>query len=510
MGRSLWRAVNAATAALLAIGVATAIAVVAPPASAAYGPQYVGSATVLRYGSTGRHEMSLTFDTDGVLGSTIAILDTLQARGVRATFGVTGEFAERYPSVFRRMVAEGHQIVNHSYDHPYFTQISQAELWYQLDRTEAIFRSLGADSAGWARPPYGARNSSVDAYLAQDGYSVDLLWNIDTQGYLGPTVPVVVQRVISGAHDGAIVLMHVFSTSTDAAALPQVIDELQARGYSLVPASDAAVGGAIWSTWLATGASQGLLGWPLTVELGTPDGVGRYNHFQRGSVYWTPWTGAHEIHGAIRDRWSGLGWETSFLGYPLTNETTTPDTIGRYNHFQGGSIYWSPATGAWEVHGAIRAKWASFGWEQGFLRYPETNETRTPDGYGRFNHFQGGSVYWSPATGAWEVHGAIRAKWAALGWERGFLRYPISDELTVTGGRASRFQGGNVYWSSATGTREVHGVILTRYLQLGATASALGFPVTDEYSISTGRQSDFQHGSILWNATTGAITVIYS
>ena len=253
-----------------------------------------------------------------------------------------------------------------------------------------------------------------------------------------------------------------------------------------------------------------MLGWPLTVELGTPDGVGRYNHFQRGSVYWTPWTGAHEIHGAIRARWSGLGWETSFLGYPLTNETTTPDTIGRFNHFQGGSVYWSPATGAWEVHGGIRAKWAALGWERGFLRYPVTDETRTPDGYGRFNHFQGGSVYWSPATGAWEVHGGIRAKWAALGWERGFLRYPISDELTVTGGRASRFQGGNVYWSSATGAWEVHGAILTRYLQLGATASALGFPVTDEYSISAGRQSDFQHGSIRWNATTGATTVIYS
>src|SRR5262249_38521265 len=145
-------------------------------------------------------------------------------------------------------------------------------------------------------------------------------------------------RVITGAHDGAIVIMHVFSTSTDAAALPQVIDELQARGYSLVPAGDAAVRGAIYGTWVATGASHGLLGWPLTGAPGTPDGVGRYNHFQGGSVYWSPTTGAWEVHGAIRAKWSGLGWETSFLGYPLTNETTTPDTIGRYNHFQGGSV----------------------------------------------------------------------------------------------------------------------------------------------------------------------------
>src|SRR5664280_1669767 len=63
-------------------------------------------------------------------------------------------------------------------------------------------------------------------------------------------------------------------------------------------------------------------------------------------------TGAHEVHGAIREIWHGLGWEQSFLGYPLTDETVLARDNGRYNHFQGGSIYWSPATGAHEVHGA--------------------------------------------------------------------------------------------------------------------------------------------------------------
>src|SRR5207302_49498 len=83
------------------------------------------------------------------------------------------------------------------------------------------------------------------------------------------------------------------------------------------------------------------------------DGVGRYNHFQGGSIYWTPGTGAHEVHGAIKDKWASMGWERSFLGYPVTDETGTPDGVGRYNHFQGGSIYWTPSIGAYEVHGAI-------------------------------------------------------------------------------------------------------------------------------------------------------------
>ncbi|MCF6514561.1 hypothetical protein E9564_22800, partial [Blastococcus sp. MG754427] len=75
--------------------------------------------------------------------------------------------------------------------------------------------------------------------------------------------------------------------------------------------------------------------------------------FQGGSIYWSPDTGAHEIHGPIYDTWATLGWENSHLGFPTTNQTSTPDVDGAYNHFQGGSIYWSPDTGAHEIHGPI-------------------------------------------------------------------------------------------------------------------------------------------------------------
>jgi len=219
----------------------------------------------------------------------------------------------------------------------------------------------------------------------------------------------------------------------------------------------------------ALGGNSGFLGAPITAILTCPDGLGQYQHYVNGSIYWSSASGAHEVHGSIRARWSSLGWEKSFLGYPLTDETTTPDGIGRYNHFQGGSIYWSPSSGAFEVHGAIRAKYAALGWEKSFLGYPLTNETTTPDGYGRYNHFQGGSIYWSPYTGAHEVHGVIRSHWASLGWEKSALGYPVSDELVVFGGtaRISHFQRGSIYWSPTTGARvlnqrvAVHVKILT-------------------------------------------------
>ena len=201
------------------------------------------------------------------------------------------------------------------------------------------------------------------------------------------------------------------------------------------------------------GGAGGFLGAPVTGENVAPDNVGHYRHFQAGSIYWSPPTAAHEVHGAIRGLWSAKGWERSFLGYPQTDETGTPDGVGRYNHFQGGSVYWTPATGAHEVHGAIRGLWSSLGWERSFLGYPLTDETTTPDGVGRYNHYQGGSIYWTPATGAHEVHGDIRGLWASMGWERSFLGYPTSNELSTEDGtgRYSEFEHGSIYWSPATG-----------------------------------------------------------
>jgi len=156
---------------------------------------------------------------------------------------------------------------------------------------------------------------------------------------------------------------------------------------------------------------------------------------------------------AIDVKYAQLGSSRGLLGAPKTDEQVCPDGIGHYRHYKGGSIYWHPKTGAHEVHGSICAKWASHGWERSFLGYPTTDETSTPDGIGRFNHFQHGSVYWTPETGAQEIHGAIRAKWSELGWERSSLGYPISDELAMPGsvGRYSKFQRGLICWNPVQG-----------------------------------------------------------
>jgi len=159
------------------------------------------------------------------------------------------------------------------------------------------------------------------------------------------------------------------------------------------------------------------------------------------------------VYGAIEDKYGELGAENGPLGCP-TNEESDAARGGRWQAFQSGFVFWHPALGAHAVYGSIATKWSELGRENGVLGYPVTDETGTPDGVGRYNHFEfNGSIYWTPSTGAHAVYGAIRDKWQALGWERGVLGYPLSDEATTIDGTAryNDFQGGAINWTSTAG-----------------------------------------------------------
>ena len=193
------------------------------------------------------------------------------------------------------------------------------------------------------------------------------------------------------------------------------------------------------------------LGNATSLENWAADHRGTYQHFEGGTILWSPEAGCHEVHGAIRELYAALGWERGFLGYPITDETASYDGVGRYNNFQGGTIYWRPDLGAHEVHGAIYIKWVEAGRERGPLGYPVTNEEDAING-GRFNHFENGSIYWRPDLGAHEVHGAIYQAWAAQGWEGGPLGYPLTDEIQYLFDsiRVSKFEHGFLCWDPYT------------------------------------------------------------
>jgi len=217
--------------------------------------------------------------------------------------------------------------------------------------------------------------------------------------------------------------------------------------FGRVFASDAGtfpVAGAIGGAYQGSGGPAGPLGFPKTGENGTPDGRGRFNHFQHGSIYWTPQTGAHAIRGVLLDEWARQGWEGGPLGYPVFDEIVTPNKPGLVQGFEIGSLYWSEPTGAHAVQGLIMGKYAEMGYENSWLGFPKTSEIPVKDG-GRFNAFEGGNIYWSPLSGAWPVrNGPIFDAWRDAGYENGRLGFPISDEFPIEGGVRQNFQGGFV------------------------------------------------------------------
>jgi hypothetical protein len=286
-----------------------------------------------------------------------------------------------------------------------------------------------------------------------------------------------------------------------------------ALALSLVPALAAptraaacTVRGGIAHYWSSVGGASSWLGACRNDEHAVPGAIRQ--DFDGGSVYWTPTTGPTSVRGEIRRLYDRSGATTSRLGVPTTVERDTPRRSGAFNHFQHGSIYWSPATGAQMVLGSIRSTWAALGWENGSLGFPRTGETPTTSKPGAFNHFEGGSVFWSPTTGAHGVWGAIRDRWAAMGWENSPLGFPTTSEGRTPhrAGAFTHFQHGSVYWSPTTGAQPVWGAFRAHWAGMGWENSALGFPAGGEYAVTGGARQDFQHGHLTWDRGTGAVT----
>jgi hypothetical protein len=158
----------------------------------------------------------------------------------------------------------------------------------------------------------------------------------------------------------------------------------------------------------------------------------------------------------VEDKYLQLGGASGFLGAATTSseETAGSDGKGRLRHFANGDIYWHPEFGAFEVHGAILRRYIMTGADKSPLGFPLTDERVAPDRIGRYNHFQRGSIYWHPATGAHDVRERIRERWAALRWEIGFLGYPVEDHKDEDRNRlkiaVSQFEGGRLEWDASS------------------------------------------------------------
>jgi len=187
--------------------------------------------------------VALTFDAGANADGVASILATLNSYHVPATFFLTGNFVRDFPAASKAIAAAGMRIGDHSVSHPYFTKLTDAQARDQVLTAQSQIRQVtGADPWPWFRFPYGDYNQHAISVVNGTGF-VPVGWTVDTLGWKGTsggiTTQAVLNRVLAGLRPGEIVLMHCGSnpddhSTLDAAALPAVIQNLRARGYSFV------------------------------------------------------------------------------------------------------------------------------------------------------------------------------------------------------------------------------------------------------------------------------------
>jgi peptidoglycan/xylan/chitin deacetylase (PgdA/CDA1 family) len=193
--------------------------------------QWLGP-VITRFESTA-NEVWLTID-DGPTDDTEALLDALDARGVKATFFVKGSLASQRPDLVRTMLARGHAVANHSLTHPSgtFWCLPPSALKSQIDGCSAALETITGERPILFRAPVGMKNPFVHPILKRRGMTL-VGWSIRGFDSFGDDVERVVRRIVPRVAAGSIIVMHQ-GRSFSVACVSRVVDELRARGYSFV------------------------------------------------------------------------------------------------------------------------------------------------------------------------------------------------------------------------------------------------------------------------------------
>ncbi|MDT8903712.1 polysaccharide deacetylase family protein [Anaeroselena agilis] len=189
---------------------------------------------------TSQKIVALTFDDGPYPPYTGKVLDILREEEVPATFFVIGRNAARHPDLVRRMVAEGHQVGNHTYNHVDLLKADRATIADEVDRTNRVIAAITGASARVVRPPHGFRDAVVLEVMAERGLKV-VEWSVLSRDWTNPGVDTIVRRTLDKVKSGAVILLH--DGDGVAAAAPRtqtveaarlVIRDLKARGFKFV------------------------------------------------------------------------------------------------------------------------------------------------------------------------------------------------------------------------------------------------------------------------------------
>lgn len=197
-----------------------------PEVSRASSPHYQGS--------TNQKMVSLTFNVDWGEEYLPGLLEILNNEDIKATFFVTGKWAERQPELVKQIVKAGHDLGNHGHGHRHLKNLSNEELVKEITGGEKILQAVSGQKPRLFAPAYGEVDDRISRVASHLGYEV-VMWSLDTIDWQNPDVATIVKRVVPRIHNDAIILMH--PTKPTVEALPQIIKQLKKEGYKMIPVS---------------------------------------------------------------------------------------------------------------------------------------------------------------------------------------------------------------------------------------------------------------------------------
>ena len=283
--------------------------------------------------TAGQKVIALTFD-DGPGPYTPQVLSVLERYQVRATFFEIGDEVAAYPQYAKMVAAAGFPVENHTWSHPDLTKLPASSVDSQIDMTQAEIRNVTGGTPRCVRPPYDAWNSSVLGQIGSRGLTT-MSYSVDPKDWTLPGVPAIVNQVVTAAFPGAVVDMHDAGgdRSETVAALPQIITQLRAKGYTFV--SICGVGpnyGPQVSATYAFGNAP-VPGPPITSNLplvgaaATSDGGGYWEVASDGGVFSF---GDAAFHGSMGGR---------PLNAPIVGIAATPTGQGYWEVASDGGIF---------------------------------------------------------------------------------------------------------------------------------------------------------------------------
>ncbi|WP_312095411.1 polysaccharide deacetylase family protein, partial [Niallia sp.] len=176
--------------------------------------------------------IALTFDDGPSNKPTKKILKALKENNGHATFFVLGERVQYFPEVVQQAIKEGHEIGNHSWDHPLLTKIPKKKALKEFQDTDTLLKEITGMETTLIRPPYGAMQKGLKEELDKE----IVLWTIDPEDWKQPSKKKIVENVMHEAKDESIILMHdIYDKSADASI--EIIEKLTNEGYQLVTIS---------------------------------------------------------------------------------------------------------------------------------------------------------------------------------------------------------------------------------------------------------------------------------